>query len=210
MKTKITGSLLLKFILVTILVLAVNGCSPEQLLPEELVVEENDDVPVQVEDADPVLEEPLNRLPYYWPWISYGHLDLSSGEIILGPDLFESDLGFIAEFTEDYSFDGLVVWPVQESDVFELEWVKLSFNVEYYDHDELLFDLYYEFVMEDLQPEPGNEGYQEFPVSLVEQQQGFEVLVKKVLLGKEQQSAYSDNLINYVALEIEMRVVDNP
>jgi len=185
------------------------GCVPVQPLPEEtpvIGIEESE----PAETEAPVSEDLLTAPPYYWPWISYGHLDLSTGESILGPDSFESGLGFIAEFTEDYSFDGLLVWTVEESDVFAIEWIRLSFNVEYYEQDERLFDLYYEFTIEGLQPEPNEDGIQEFFVDRIDLQEGFEVVIKKVILGKEQQSAYKTDPIDYVALEIEMNVVDKP
>ncbi len=210
MKTTSTANLFFLIVFAVILIFVVNGCSPDQLFPEEIIIDENEEDPDQLEEVDPVLEEPPAVSAHYWPWISYGHLDLSSGEVILGPDPFESDLGYIAEYTEAYSFDGLLVWLVDTSDVFKIEWITLSFNVEYYDQNERLFELYYEFAIEDLQPEPGDDGLQEFAVNLVDRQEGFEVMINKVLLGKEQQSSFSGNLINYVGLEIEMRVVGNP
>ena len=210
MKTKPLASLLFLIVFAMTFIFAVNGCGPEQLFPEEPVVDQNDEEPDRPLEVEPVYEEPPDVTIHYWPWISYGHLDLSSGEVILGPDPFESDLGYIAEYTEAYSFDGLLIWLVDTSDVFEIEWVTLSFHVDYYDQDERLFELYYEFAIEDLQPEPGDDGLQELAVNLVVEQRGFEVAVKKVLLGKEQQSSFSDKLINYVGLEMEMRVVGKP
>ncbi len=188
------------------LLCSIISCSPDQLFPEkpDEAVEED----IVVEETVP--ETPLTVSTYYWPWISHGRLDLSSGEIIPGPDLFESDLGFISEFTEDYSFKGQLVWLVEESDVFALEWVTLSFNVEYYDLNERMFDHYYEFTIEDLQPVPGDEGLQEFELNLVDHQEDFEVAITKIVLGKERESSFSAEMICYVALEIEMKVVGNP
>lgn len=210
MKTKPITSLILFTAFAMIFIFALNGCGPAQVFPEEPDTDEIQEEPDQPKEAEPVYEEPPAVTTHYWPWISYGHLDLSSGEVILGPDPFESDLGYIAEYTEAYSFDGLLLWLVDTSDVFELEWVTLSFHVDYYDQDERLFELYFEFDIEDLQPEPGDDGLQEFAVNLVDEQKGFEVTVKKVLLGKEQQSSLSDKLISYVGLQVEMRVTGKP
>lgn len=211
--TRPAVSLSFFIVFTVILIFAVIGCSPVQLDPEEPISEDPEE-PEEIICEEPVDDEstadkPLTDTTHYWPWISHGHLDLSSAEIIPGPDLFESDPGFIAEFTEDYSFDGLLVWPVKETDVFTLEWIMLSFNVDYYDLDEQLFELYFEFIIEDLQPEPGDEGIQEFTVNLSEQQRCFEVVIKKVLLGKGQESKVSAATIDFVALELEMKVNPN-
>ncbi len=197
---RIKPVLALSFIILSLLVLlfVMPGCNSEPVINNDLVEEE------------PVVEPPETPSTYYWPWMSHGHLDLSTGEVIPGPDLFESELGFIAEFTEDHSYEGQLVWLVEESDVFALEWVNLSFNVDYFEDNERVADLAFEFEITNLQPEPNDDGIQEFSVELVEQQQGFEVVVNKILLGKEQEGTYSIGPIDYVALEVEMRVVGNP
>ena len=174
-----------------------------------------------VETVDPVIEDPaLEEIPstipvtistYYWPWISHGMLDLSSGEVIPGPDLFESDIGFITEFAADKQpFAGRLVWLVKDTDVFTLDWIRLSFNVDYYDQHEWEFDIHYQFEIDGLLPEPADDGLQEFAVDLVERQDGFEVIIKKVLLGKEQKGNFSNDPINFIALDLEMRVIDTP
>ncbi|MDZ4132639.1 MAG: hypothetical protein U1E11_05825 [Dethiobacteria bacterium] len=174
-----------------------------------------------VETVEPVIEDPAveetpSTIPvkistYYWPWISHGMLDLSSGEVISGPDLFESDLGFIDEFTADKEpFTGRLIWLVQGTDVFTLEWIRLSFNVDYYDQHEWEFDINYLFEIDGLLPEAADDGLQEFVVNLVERQDGFEVVINKVLLGKEQKGSFSNDPINFIALDLEMRVIDNP
>jgi len=184
--------------------LNLNGCSRDQLVPLERD-------PGKTKDPDPAAEEELYAvLNYYWPWISHGHLDLSSGETVSGPDLFESDPGFIAEFNEDISFDGLLVWKVEKTDVFMLEWVRLSFHVEYYEQYERLLDLYYEFLIDELLSEPMDNGIREYAVNLVDRQEDFEVEIKKIILGKEQHSSFSVDPINYVAIELEMKVKGNP
>jgi len=208
---------------VLIFLFANAGCDPEPGVIEDLLEEEPEKVEEhEIEDPvvdDPIIEDPVDEEPdkerpetpptYYWPWLSHGHLDLSSGEVIAGPDLFESELGFIAEFTGDYSYEGLLVWVVEESDVFALEWISLSFDVEYFEDSDWVFDINYDFRIEELQPEPGEKGVQEFPVNLVRQVEGFEVAIHKVVLGKEQESSLSAAPINYVALEMEMNVIGN-
>lgn len=204
MKTKRTTKLITLIFVAIIVMLNLSGCSRDQLTPLERDLE-------KPKDSDPAVEVELSAgSNYYWPWISHGHLDLSSGETVSGPDLFESDPGFIAEFNEDISFDGLLVWKVEKTDVFMLEWVRLSFHVEYYEQNERLLDLYYEFLIDELLPEPIDNGIREYAVNLVDRQEDFEVVIKKVILGKEQHSSFSVDPINYVAIELEMKVRGNP
>ena len=207
MNQKVDRRLLLIVLSIVTIFLLSSGCSPRVSPPVEtgdLVIE------------DPIPEETPSTIPvtistYYWPWISHGMLDLSSGEVINGPDLFESDLGFITEFTADKEpFTGRLIWLVQDTDVFTLEWIRLSFNVDYYDQHEWEFDIHYQFEIDGLLPEAADDGLQEFAVDLVERQDGFEVVIKKVLLGKEQKGNFSNDPINFVALDLEMRVIDNP
>ena len=186
------------------------GCSPDPVVPDEppdVVVEEPDGDEVDNDADEEIVRPPHAAATYYWPWLSHSLLELSSGEIVAGPDLFESDLGFIAEFTEDYSYNGRLYWLVQDTDVFALEWVILSFSVEYFEDFEWQLELNYEFLIEGLQPEPADEGLQIFTVDLVEQQEGFEVTVENIILGKEQEGSFATDPINYVALDIKMQVV---
>jgi len=217
--------LLLVLVLTVLLALLSIGCSPDP---------ENDSDPDPVDDpdlVDPELEdqveedpeldepdypeevevdEPLITSNYYWSWIYHGQLLLSTTEIIDGPHLFESDTGFIIEYTKAHGFNGELVWLVNESDVFELEWITLNFDVDYYDNNELEFELYFSIEIEDLRPEPGDQGIQSFEPGIVEEQDGFEVVIDKVILGKEQESSFTTDPIDYVALKIEMNVVDKP
>lgn len=222
MKCNKIRMLTLVFLLALLIVFAGTGCDPEPGVIEDIVEDhlnglpedDNDlpdpDEPDPIEPEDPVEEPAGTPSTYFWPWMSHGHLDLSTGEVISGPDFFESEPGFMAEFTEDYSYEGRLVWLVDESDVFALEWVMLSFNVDYFEDSERAADIAFDFEIENIQPVPGDDGLQEFTVSLVQQEQGFEVAINKIILGKEQESSFSTGLINYVALEIEMRVLGNP
>jgi hypothetical protein len=204
---------LLLFSFIALAILLAPGCSSPEVDPAgETIAEE--EVPELIEPETPAdegpVESPLSSLDYYWPWLSHGHLDLSSGEVISGPDLFESDPGFITEFTGDYSFEGQLIWLVEETDLFELEWVLLSFDVEYYEQNEREFELSFEFLIDGLQPVPGDEGVREFDLNIVEQQRGFEVVINRIIFGKEQKGSFSSELIDYIALDMEMRVVGNP
>ena len=207
MSQKVNRRLLLIILLIVVIFLLSSGCGSRVSPP----VETTDPVIV-----DPAAEEtpstrPVKISTYYWPWISHGMLDLSSGEVIPGPDLFESDLGFITEFTADKQpFIGRLVWLVKDTDVFTLDWIRLSFNVDYYDQHEWEYDISYLFEIDGLLPEPADDGLQEFAVDLVDRQDGFEVVINKVLLGKEQKGNFSDDPINFIALDLEMRVIDNP
>jgi hypothetical protein len=184
------------------------GCSPVDQAPPEPVNEEPDPVDEpEIEEAEPEL--PVTVTTYYWPWISHGQLELSSGEIIIGPDLFESDLGFIGEFTAETLYDGRLIWRVESTDLFTVEWLLLIFDVEFFDQSEVEETYTFNFLIEDLQPEPGEEGLQEFEVDLSERQQDFVVTIKRVVLGKEVESAYASDPVNYIALDLEMSVVVN-
>lgn len=201
------------FVFLFALLFLIYGCDVEPEVIADPVDEEPFDLE-EVENDDPIDEVPSKERPetpvtYYWPWLSHGLLSLSSGEVITGPDLFESELGFIVEFTERYSYDGLLVWLVEESDVFALEWVTLTFDVEYFEDSDWAHAINYEFMIEDFKPEPAEEGIQEFAVELVEEEFGFEVAIKRIVLGKGQEGSLSSTPINYVALEIEMNVIGN-
>lgn len=209
---RINWSLYYFYIVLSLVVLLFisSGCSPDPVVPDEppdVVVEEPDEDEVDADADEEVAEPPHSAATYYWPWLSHGLLELSSGEIVAGPDLFESELGFIAEFTEDYSYNGRLYWLVQDTDVFELDWAILSFSVEYFENFEWQLELNYEFQIEGLQPEPADDGVQDFIVNLVEQQEGFEVTVERIILGKEQEGSFTTDPINYVALDIKMQVV---
>ncbi|HED24049.1 MAG TPA: hypothetical protein ENN91_02895 [Firmicutes bacterium] len=146
---------------------------------------------------------------YYWPWLSHGNLLLSSGEAILGPDLFESDLGFIAEFPAGTEYSGRVIWLVEGSDVFALEWVDLSFDVEYYEQNEWSFMVTFDFMIDNLQAGQDAEGLKELPLDLYDQQDGFAVRIDKIVLGKNQEGDFSGESIDYIALDITMVAKDN-
>ena len=195
------------------LLLITSGCRPDPVVPDdppEAVVEGPDENGEDANGDEEVVEPPHSAATYYWPWLSHGLLELSSGEIVAGPDLFESELGFISEFTQDYSYEGRLYWLVQDTDVFALEWANLSFSVEYYEDFEWQHELTYEFQVEELQPEPADDGTQEFTLNLVEQHEGFEVTLVKIIMGKEQEGSFTTDPINYVALDIKMQVVSNP
>lgn len=172
-------------------------------------------VPDETADPDPVIEEeapveePAAIVTYYWPWVSHGQVELSNGEIIVGPDLFESDLGFIGEFTPGSSYDGRLLWRVDGTDLFLLEWVSLTFDVDYFNQSEWESSSTFHFRIDDLQPEPGDEGLQHFTVNILERHEDFEVKIKQVLIGKEEEGSFAAEPLNYIAFDIEMAVVDN-
>mgnify|MGYP001045473661 CR=1 FL=1 len=202
------------FILIAILIMPmIGGCKVEPDVadeePEVEVIEEPVDYPEEVEE-EPDIQDVYTPTDYYWPWLNHGQLALSSGEIIMGPDLFESDLGFNTEFTDGFIYEGKVVWLVEESDVFALEWLTLSFDVEYYEQNEWLQDIHFYLEVDDLKPRSGQQGLREYDVEIIKVEEGFEVAINKVLLGKEQEGMISEEPINYIALEMLMRAVENP
>ncbi len=177
----------------------------EQPTEEERAGETEEIRPAEEPVSDEsITAETENPVDYYWPWLSHGNLLLSSGEAILGPDLFESDLGFIAEFPVGTEYSGRVIWLVEDSDVFALEWVDLSFDVEYYEQNEWVFAVTFDFMIENLQVEQDDEGLQEFSLDLYDEQEGFAVRIEKILLGENMEGEFSTEPIDYVALDITM------
>ncbi len=203
MKAKLFLMLLFVSLLVVILVVP-SGCSPD---PEEKPV--GNEEPVE-EEAPPEKEPPVMAATYFWPWLSHSRLVLSSGEVIDGPNLFESDTGFVAEFTEDYYYSGRVVWLVDKTDVFKLEWITLTFDVDFFDLHEWEHDFAFQFNVEDINVRPGDEGTREIALNLVEEQHGFKVTLDSLILGKKQESDFATEPLDYVALVISLSVVDMP
>ena len=228
-KRQMPGSFLI-LIFLAMLMIAAAGCDPETDVIGDIVEEELNDLdPNDVEATDPEEpdllepEEPADDVTgtpptYYWPWLSHAILDLSSGEVIAGPDIIMSDPGFMAEFTEDYRYEGRLFWVVEDSNVFTLEWVHLSFSVDFFEDSDFARELNFEFRVEDIEPiedaedaEPAEEaaGLQEYEVDYLKIVEGFAVEVTSVILGRGQESSISDEPIDFVALEIVMYVEDN-
>jgi len=161
-------------------------------------------------DEEPSPEDSLAVTTYYWPWISHGQVVLSSGEIIIGPDLFESDPGFIGEFVPGTNYDGRLLWRVENTDLLLMEWITLTFDVDYYIESEWESTSTFHFQLNDLQPEPMNGGRQQLQVNLSERKEDFEVTIKQLYLGIEEVGNIAKEPISYIAFDIEMKVVDNP
>lgn len=179
----------------------------EEILPEEIIFSdlEEEEQPSEVSSPD----EPSTAEKYYWPWISHGQLVLSSGEVIIGPDLLESDPGFIAEISEDYFFEGRLVWLVKESDPLDIEWVSLHFFVEYYEGLDRGEDIEFQFMIDQFDLKPDGTKVQEFKVELYEQQYGFETRINSIAFGRDQHSEHAEAMLNFVALDVEMKVAEN-
>ncbi len=192
-----------------VLLLLPAACAPEDEPAEIPATEESVETGDSVEEELPA-EESIQVATYYWPWISHGQVELSSGEIIIGPDLFESELGFIGEFTPGDSYEGRLLWRVEETDVFTLEWITLIFDVEYFKQSEWESVNSFEFMIENLQSEPGDDGIRELPVNVSELHDNFEVTIRNIELGKESEGSFSTDPISYIAFDITMRVLENP
>jgi len=198
-------------ILAFMLVASAAGCAPgvEPDPVDEPEVENEIEEP-DLRDKEDDVEKPEPAANYFWPWISHGEIVLSSTEVIDGPHLFESDTGFVGEFTRDTEYSGRIVWLVEKTDVFEIEWLTLAFDVDYYALHEWQMELHFMFEIEDLELEPDDEGVQSFEAGLVDEQEGFRVEIKRVNLGKEQEGSFTTDPINYVALDVEITVIDKP
>ncbi len=221
-------SFVILFIFTLLLITAV-GCDPETDVISDIVEDEiNDTDPDDVEEADPEEpdlpepEEPAEEITgtpptYYWPWLSHAILELSSGELIAGPDIIMSDPGFMAEFTEEYSYEGRLFWLVEESNVFTLDWIHLSFNVDFFDDSDFARELNFEFRMDDFEPteevqgiDPAEEAIwlMDYEADYLQIVDGFAVEINSIILGKGQESSIGVDLVDYVALEIVMYVED--
>ena len=192
-----------------VLLLLPAACTSEDEPVEVPAIDEPVETGEPIEEELPV-EDSIQVATYYWPWISHGQVELSSGEIIIGPDLFESELGFIGEFTTGDSYEGRLVWRVEDTDVFTLEWISLIFDVEYFEQSEWESVNSFEFMIESLQPEPGDDGIRELPVNVSELHDSFEVTIRNIVLGKESEGSFSTDPISYIAFDITMRVLENP
>lgn len=225
-KRHVLVSFLIIFLLAMLLI-AATGCDPETDVIGDIVEEELNDLdPDDMEEFEPdepdpfEPEEPADEVTgtpstYYWPWLSHGIMDLSSGEVIPGPEIIMSDPGFMAEFTEDYKYEGQLFWLVEDSNVFTLEWVLLSFSVDYFENGDLARELNFEFRIDEIEPteeaeepEAAEEAaeLQEYEVNYSKIIDGFAVEINKVVLGREQESSISAEPVNFVALEVIMYV----
>ncbi len=203
--------ILLSGLLVMVLLIISSGCTPD---PE--IVEEEEDKPAEeIEETDLIQEEPEDddlepATNYFWPLLSHAQLVLSSSEIISSPSLLESDPGFVGEFTRDSEYKGRIIWLVEKTEVFEVEWVLLTFDVEYYAQHDLQLILNYVFEIENLKPKPAQEGLQVFDLGQVEEKEGFRVEIESVILGKDQEGSFTVDPIDFVALDISITVIDKP
>ena len=211
---------LLALLLITVVQLSLTGCSEEQeeLIPgpdpdqEDLTLPDlEDDELIQPDDGEDRDVEPdrVQLAPdYFWLWLQHGILSLSSGEEIFGPDLFESDLGFIKEFTPGDSFRGELFWIADYSDVFALQSLTLLFDVDYFENYEYQHTVTFEFDIDRLTPEPGDDGLQVLPLQLTDEEPGLRVNLWSLTLGKEQESSFTTDPISYIAVEIEVIALD--
>ena len=204
-------------LLLSVFISAAAGCGDLSMPVEESAPEKLED---EVVEPDPLQEElqiddksePEKALltDYYWPWISHGHLVLSTGEIVLGPDLLQSDLGFIGEFPPGRSYSGRLVWPIIDTDLSDLEWAELTFEVEFYLDNQWHHNLNFSFDLEEIRPVSGESGLQEFPLDLYEEQEGFTVRITGMVLAKNQEKEIAPEPISFLALDVEMIAQDNP
>lgn len=147
---------------------------------------------------------------YHWPWISHGELVLSNGSSSSGPDLFESSPGFIAEFPPGHRYSGYLYWLFEREDLLNIEWADLAFLVERYEDSEWISTAEFSFYLEGLTLSPGEEGIKRFDVDLVQSIDGFTFSLREVRIGIDQDSDYSSEPINYIALQVDMTAEQAP
>ncbi len=156
------------------------------------------------------LQEGAAPANYYWPWVDHALVELSSGEVIEGPDIFESDYEFITEYAAGESYLGRLVFRVEESDVFSLQWINLQLDVDYYEGGQWVLSRSLTFLLDDFVTEVADDGVEEYVMSKQEQAEGFVVSIKKLQLGKEAEGSFSTEPLNYVAFEVEMKALKSP
>lgn len=162
-----------------------------------------------LDDQDEETDEETDK-DYFYPWIAFGTMVLSTGEVIEGLDIFESDIGFIDNYTPDFSFKGDLVWLATESDVLEVDQVSLSFEVFNYYVEESAdnFNLEFNILIDDfLENNPASgPGVNSYELDIVENMEGFEVKITRITFGKEQEGELGEP-VDYIALEMELRNV---
>lgn len=202
------------FSLIVLAIVFIAGCDTgngEPSEPPEVEPVDPGELPVEEEPQPdrPEEESPLLGTDHYWPLLNLGDLVLSSGEYISGPDMLESDPGFMAELSESQGYEGRLVWRVEESNPLTLEWIILAFDVEYYEQGELAELLNFEFEITGFGPLPPRPSLQEIELDLVEQRGPLTVSLRRLILGQEQESVYLVQPFDYLGLELEMKVEDS-
>jgi hypothetical protein len=200
---KMSGFLrLLGLVLVMVMLFALAGCGAE----EEAAAIDPD--PEETETEDVGEDEGDEDEPYFYPWISHSTLMLSTGEALYMVDLFESDMGYIGDFTKGHSFNGTLVWIVEESNVFDVEWLELLFDVDDHHYDGFDDQFLIEFMIPienffDNNPAAGPD-VESYELDIVENIQGFEIKISRITFAQNQEDFQGD-AINYVSMEVAMR-----
>ncbi len=188
-------------------VIIVTGCDYVGSIINSDVHEELDHDDLSVEE---IIDEdlmPSYSSSYYWPWIHHGTIVLSSGEAIFGPDILESDQGFISEYPSGSSYRGKLVWIVDETNIRNIEWLTLAFDADYFEANEWEYSLSFDYRIE--VPFIDDDGdIFEFDLNLVEQKENLKIVISKLILAEEQEGAFITKPIDYLALEIEMIVLE--
>lgn len=145
---------------------------------------------------------------YFYPRIYAGTLRLSTGEVIIGITPSESVPGFVHEFTPGYTYNGELKWVVSGSNVLAVEWAELTFEVDdcYREETDENFTFEINIRIEDFfgnNPASGP-GINSYKLDIVENVRGFEIAISRITLGRQQEST-EGKLIDYVALEVQMR-----
>ena len=145
---------------------------------------------------------------YFYPRIYEGTLRLSTGDVIAGIAASESVPGFTHELTPDYTYSGELKWLAPGAEVQAVEWAELTFKVDdyYLEETDENFTFEVNIRIEDFfgnNPASGP-GIDSYELDIVENINGFEIAISRITLGKQQEST-EGKLIDYVALEVEMR-----
>ena len=128
--------------------------------------------------------------------------------MITGINPSESVPGFTHEITPDYTYNGELKWLAPGADVLAVEWAELTFEVDdyYLEESDENFTFGFNIRIEDFfdnNPASGP-GIDSYELDIVENVRGFEIAISRITLGKQQESTEGE-LIDYVALEVQMR-----
>ncbi len=144
----------------------------------------------------------------YLPQLETAIVKLSTGEELSSPDMKLSDSGFDKTLNEGHIYNGILIWTVEESDVFELESVRLSFTVNHLDNKgTIIEEMQYVFIVEGIELKQSDSGVQYVIVDQVEVYQRFEVAIDTLYIGKDQPGSGDEN-VDYIGFEMEMSVLD--
>jgi len=206
MKNGLNILLLFAVIIMLLISVPLTGCDYIKTASEVNVHEDLDFDDIELEEIKD--EEPITLSTYFWPWIHHGTIVLSSGEIILGPDILESDQGFIGEYPFGKSYRGQLIWVVQETDIRSIEWIELNFDVDFYESNEWSYTTNYSFRVEVPILDDDEADNFSFNLNLDEEKNSFRVSLYELIMAEGQEGSFINKPIDYVGFVMEINILE--